>query len=349
MSMTALNPLIDIGPSNRTPLPGFDVIETSSPKKSIKAGLSAKKAFNTFSKKWKYIDKAIIVSRLLISIILDTGDLIAQGYAKLEKGLSSARLHLNFFSVINIPICISSIHTSVASLWKNIRWKDNEGMALSSILLSITIAELFDDVTTIMNAISEAFSGITIGWIEKVVVPLGIAVSSASAIIKGNHLYQLSKFNRDFNRNMLAIESQNSENEKISSENLRTALAPFLKSHLGPENNKNKALSALKRHTSEPIANKMAELQFLLDTHLTLGDQEIDKILNLLKGIKSLLASEKKLQTGLLVASIISMIASSLLLTPLAPVAAYTLLGIALITQLSFKFHHSKELKAIET
>lgn len=341
----------------RTPLPCFDRIETPTPKKSIKNPFSAKIA--SFTKKWGHTGKAILISRCLIhiianigEIIANSGELIAKGYVKTNQVikdscvvLKDTAVHLKFFLIVNIPITLASMCSEVNNAWKSIQWKDREGVALSTILFTLSSACLFDDITVFVNATLQVFAENSVRWIAEMASPLGIAITSVSALTKCYHLYQLSKFNRELDRKILAIETVNTLKEKISSQELRTFLCPFLQKHLGSDlSSQKKAQAILQRHTSPEVANLMKKIADLLDNNATLSDEQIDKVLNLLKLIKTAMSDEKRLQRGLLVATIISGIAFGLLLTPAGLVATPVLLAVSFSMQIALKIDHNKRL-----
>lgn len=343
---------------NRDPLPCFDRIETPMSKESIKGPFSAKVA--SFTKKWGYKGKAIFISRCLINIIAyvgaiiaNTGELIAKGYVKTNQALKDTcvvlkdtALHLKFFLIVNIPITLASMRSEMNDIWKSIQWKDREGVVLSTILFTLSSATLLDDITIFVNATLQVFAEYSVRWITEMASPLGLAITSVTVLTKGYHLYHLSKFNRELERKILAIETVNTLKEKISSQELRTFLCPFLQKHLGSDlSSQKKAQAILQRHTSPEVVNLMKKIADLLDDNATLSDRQIAKVLDLLQLIKTAMDDEKKLQRGLLVATIIAGLAFGLLLTPAAPVATPLLLATSVSMQIALKINHNKRLK----
>lgn len=325
--MSASSNIATKRPLNRVPLPSFDQIETPKPKKGVVSKSSVKKAMGSFAEGWDYADKAIILSRLFIGIIVESGSLMVKGFLKI-------------LTIVNVPIDLASVPAKTNSIWQSIKWKDREGFAHSSVLLSLTIAGIFDDITATINATLELISSPTVEWITNMAAPLGLVISSTVALTKCSHLYQLSKFNRELDRKIFAMESENFENEKISSQKLRALLTPFLNKHLGSSSSELKTQTVLKRHTSAEAVAHMKKIADLIDNNATLSDDQIVKIFDLLKTIKTSLDGEKKLQSRLLVATIISGLAWSLFLTPVAPAAPFVLLGISIAMQTGLKAHH---------
>ncbi|MBA3816970.1 MAG: hypothetical protein H0X29_10735, partial [Parachlamydiaceae bacterium] len=288
--------LAAIKPPKWIPLPSFDGIESAIPKKGIEELTPAKKAITSFVKNWDYMDRALLLSRLFISVIVGTGVLVARGAAKVDAVLRTSLLYIRVFSVISVPVAIASIPSIANSIWKNIRWKDSEGTVHSTVLLSLTVASLFDDTMNTINAALQLFSSTAIEWVSTIGIPFGLAVSSTMTLLKGHHLYHLSKFNRELDRKVRAIESENNGNEMISSQKLRTLLSPLLKKHLGSASTQLKTQEALKRHTSAETVTQLQEIAVLLEDNATLTDDQIAKIVDLLKLTKAALHREKKLQ-----------------------------------------------------
>lgn len=349
-------------PSNQiafkgTPLPCFDRIESPIPKKSANSPFSAKIALLT--KSWGCKGKAIFVSRSLISVIsyigesiATSGELITKGFAKTNQTLKNTcvvlkdtALHLKFFLIVNIPIKLGAMGSEMHNVWNSIQRKDREGIAFSTILLTLTSASLFDDITIFVNAALQVFAEQSLRWITEMASPLGLAITSVTVLTKSYHLYHLSKFNQELDRKILALETVSNLKEEISSQDLRAYLTPFLQKHLGSDlSSQKKAQAILQRHTSPEVVNLMQKIADLLNDNATLSDQQITKVLDLLKEIQTALKDEKKFQRGLIVSTVIAGLAFGLLLTPAAPVATPLLLAASVAMEIAFTIDYKKKL-----
>lgn len=326
--------------SNRVPLTPFDYIESPINKPAEKKSFAKKivavftKGISAASDKWDYSDKSITLTRRFFAIILNAGAQTAKACAE----LSTIDAHFKVLALGNTPFELASVPSKINNIWKNIMWKDFRGLAHSAVLLTLTLAALFDDVTTAISGVLHIQSLPPIEWISNMAAPFGIALSSAVALTKCNHLYQLSKFNRELNRKILAIESGTG-----SAQELRRLISPFLNKHLGEGSSRTKAQANLKRNTSPEVLAEMLEIENLLND----GDDHMDQIIVKLKTLKLTMKSKKQLESGLLVAATISIIAWSLFLTPAAPVAPFILMAISIAMQIGLKVHHNWKQKKI--
>lgn len=328
---------LNISHSNRRPLPCFDGIQSTMPKTELRKKSRIKKALNLITKGWTCTDIARNSGYLLINTIVKSGKVIANT----AEVLKDVALHLKIFSIVNVPFTFAKIPSSIKNIWKGIQWKDREGIAHSTLLIAITMTSLFETAIGAIDAISKAFYNTPITWVADIVPPLGIAISAAKSLIRGHRLYQLSKFNRELDRKILALELGNTTGKKITSQELRIFLSPFLKKHLGTHATHQSAQAILERHTSAEVAAKMKGIAVLLENNADLSDDHITKIIDMLKDIQTLLHREKKLDLNLLTSSIISGLAFTLLLTPATP-AAFVLLGISLAIEVKGKYDHKK-------
>lgn len=334
--------------SGKVPFYSFEM-ETPKVIKNPKSPSFIKKAAGMLNERLDLSNKTLTLSRRIFALLMHSGKLIGQTFASIRE----IDVHIKALSALNVPAALFSIPGQIVKIWKNVHWKDYGGIAHSAALLTLTVASIFDDIVTTIDAALQIQSLPSLDllsslpgteWIANMAAPFGIAVSSLVAFLKCNNLYQLSKFNRELSRKTSALKGGN-----VTSHELRAILSPFLKKHLGEGPKRDKAQSALERHTSGEVVAYMLKIENILDENATPTDDQIAKIMKLLDASKKAIRSKKKLETGLLVAATVSLVAWSLFLTPIGPIAPFVLLAISGAIQIGMKVHYNRKLKQRQT
>jgi hypothetical protein len=291
----------------------------------------AKQAFDTFSRAWNYAGKAILLARHMLNIIIRTPAWIASGYIHADNCIRNTITKLKLFTIVGVILDVGSLPSKINTIWTNIQWKDKEGILLSTLSFTVMIADMFDSVTTFVNATLNTLSLATIGWVATISNPFTFSLIGLSATLKAGNLYNLTRFFKEFDWDISKI-----QDKQLTSEELRSIVLPLMHKHLGknldPIDTEHRT-EITKRRTSNKILLELKELGGMLDNAESNGTA---KITNMIAQIKKSLKEEMALQAGSLLTTVIAGIASTLFLTAAATTPVpFALLAVSISLRIS--------------
>lgn len=312
-------------------------------KQSIKS--AAKKAFASFASHWEYINKGIGLTRRTITLITESGALIEKGFKKTYQVLKQSVLYLKFFAIISIPLGIAKIPSQAKQLKESVLSKDHEGSILSGLSLTTLTVGLFESITSFVNTTIEVISHSPIRWMAAIGRPIGMGLAGINSVKKCHHIYHLCKFSLDLKHNVL----NKIENDSVSPSEITEVLKPFLNKYLGSEDtqvpeNQTKKFKArvLERQTNDATVARLNEISDLMNQIEPITSTQATTIRHTLKEIKKDLKDEKLCQAGLILTSVISVIAFATfsLSNPFIP---FGLMATSTIGQIAIKIHEDKK------
>lgn len=304
-----------------------------------KSGQSLQKstagAFNSLSNPVGYADRLLRLTRYSINALVTSGKLLAAGYNKINRQLKTASSHIKALSIITLPGSLASVPSKIREIGQNFHRKDSEGTALAGIGFAFALGDICDTVATAATAVFDLVSR-SAGFLETISLPLALGVVATKVALTSVHLFQLTKFKRELNQDVF----KKIEKKDLSSDELRSILKVYLEKHLDlaspPDDSKD---AKLRRQSNATTATKMRELAEIINKNEQLSAAQTDSIMRSLKDIKVSLHDETFFECGSLATGLVSGIAFSLFLTPMAPVAPFVILSINAVAQLALHYY----------
>lgn len=276
-----------------------------------KAGRTYTVIYNGAEHLWNYVGKIGAISRQVISASTQSATITTITSGKIVKHAPKITAALRTLSIISVPFSLVSLKNLTFKLFDHIRNRDAEELALSSLSFSIQAADVFDSITTFVNATLSLAAKPTIAIFSTLGIPLGLFMSGAGGISRSINIAKSLNLYHQLNKHVFHDdESLNDESLEALKEfldnKLNATLAEKDKIYRKYSGNQKKAdkkiqrlenrkKAALLRAGSSEISKKMRELHTLLDSEKignieTLKDltpENIQKSLNEMKsGLK---------------------------------------------------------------
>ena len=296
---------------------------------------------------WNYLGKTIQLSRHGMNAIVNNSIWKELGRKSADIRIKDAIIRLKLFSIVNVPLNIPSIISQVNKLWSSIQWHDNEGILLSTLAITVLAGDIFDAITTFVNALLQTLSHVPIVWISIMGIPLGLSLLGINTVSRCVKLYHLSKFLTELNKELI----DKMENNELVPEELQSALTKFLESKLGANLDKNSLANELRsqikqcneaileRHTNSKTVKLLESLKQLIQPNQGFTEANTTAILGILKEIKSSIHQELGLQTSFLFAYALSATGLVMLLMAAPVTLPFIILGSSVLLRLAVQIY----------
>jgi len=294
-----------------------------------------KPSFNQIKKAWEYARSVMGVCKNIMSTLLQTEKWVS---TKNDILFRKIIYRIGLINIVNLPINISYIPSKVQKIWDQINLKDNEGAVLAGLSFGLFMGNIFNTVTSFINTSIEALSLRRIRWISPMGLPLVVALIGVDIAIDTKNLYQLFKFRREFDREII----KKTQDQQCSPEELQGIITPFLEKNLGVNQTSNISLrkeNVLERKTTTKVVAQFRELSNLIKENNDLSQDKEEEIYLHLKTIRKLLKTEERLNSISMVSSLVAGVAVSLFLHPPAAIVSHSLLTLASVVGLGLKIN----------
>jgi hypothetical protein len=308
------------------------------PQQSERTKKGSKKAYESCEQAWAYLGKSLLAARHAMNATIRSGRWIAIGCKDIKR-IQTAVIRLKLFTVLSIPFSAVSLPSLIAKIGQNVRWKDVEGTFLASLSFGLVATDMFDSLTTFVNALLQTFSYPTVGWISTMGAPLAFSMTAMGSLSRSIRLTRLGEFHRELEKELINKMS----NRLLPDEELHEMVKDYLEAKLGAfeegrlQSQKNEA--AMERKTNAKTVAMLKELKALFQTNSQLTDEETKRVLAILKKIKSTVREEMGIQAVYLFTNILNGIAVALFFVPTLPPLPFILLGISILTRLAIQFY----------
>lgn len=280
-----------------------------------------------------YASGVFNLTRSIINSIINSGKKLGSRLSHLKI----TSLSLKATSVLNIPQCLMSLPAQTKAIGENIHRKDHEGAIIASVILTLTVGDLANSILATANVIYELASR-SAGFIATMAIPLALAAITTKVALTTAHLFHLLKFKHEFNKEVV----KKIEDSNLNSTELRAVINNFVGKYLDLESCNVNKCKKLERHTNSFILSKMQSLAEILKDGKEISVSEREAILNSVKEMKKSLEIERNCEIGSLVTGVVSIVGSSMLLTPIAPLAPLILVTINATAQLMIMSYRDK-------
>lgn len=319
----------------------IDPNSSSSVHQMQKASLSHRinEVFKRCDHAWSYIGKSLLATRHFINAIVRSGRGLAIGCRGIRR-MQTAVTHLKLFSVVSIPFNLAAMPAQIAKIGENIRLKDKEGIILSSLSASLISTDIFDSLTTFVNALLQTLSRTTLQWISSLGMPLSASMITMGSISRGMRLFRLSEFHEELERELIEKMSR----RQLSTEELQRLLKSYLTTKIGVEAHQQVThLSAFQieqleaiteRHSHPKIVAMLKELKGYIKPGTSIEAKDMERISNTIQRIGKTLREEMGSQMGYLFTNLLKAIALTLFFLPFVPPLPFILLGFSMCLRL---------------
>lgn len=297
--------------------------------------------FNKFDKAWGYAGKSLLATRHVLNTVLSSCRWIALS-CETRQNLREMVLRLKIFSIVSVPLNMTSMPRMFNKIVDNIHWKDSKGTILSTVSATILVADTLDSITTFANTTTQLLSKPGIGWMSNLGLPLAYTIVGVGSIVRLIKMRDLTKFLNDVERGVLS----ELNSKRHDPEALKDLVSKFVYSNLPSAEISQIALNDLKRHQeavlerrgNSKVVKLMNSLTEILDSG-ELTEEKSKEIMMILNDVVQTLKLERKVQCGYLVSNLLTISALSLFMFPGFSALPFSLLAVSMITRISLQVH----------
>jgi|688.fasta_scaffold19462_11 hypothetical protein len=223
---------------------------------------------------WSYLGKMMILTRHLLNATSKSCQLLTVCGKDFPGKAVEITTRLKLFSIVSVPFSLTSLKSISAEIFKSFLVKDIESVTLSSLSFTIITIDLFDSMTTFVNATLAVSAHEPIASLSALSLPFGFGMSGLGIV---SRIIQISKACQVYK----SIRSIRKE-----------SLEAFLEKKLDVTATQARIVTLLRKHTLRTIpveiGLKLQKLYDLLANNRSeaLTDQEMDKISQILDEIQ---------------------------------------------------------------
>jgi hypothetical protein len=140
-----------------------------------------KKIYDDCEHAWDYLGKIVPIVRACLNAAINSAQFVASASTKAVKNMRTAIPCLKLFSIISIPFTCVSLVKKVEAIIKDIWIRDIEGILLDGLSVTILAIDLFDTLTTFVNATLAAAS-IPFQILAEVAMPIAYILSGLGIV-----------------------------------------------------------------------------------------------------------------------------------------------------------------------
>lgn len=328
-------------------------------------------SFSACGHLWSYLGKIALITRQLLNAAANNVVLLCKAAKNLNLTCQAAKdlsakiknitTHMKLLSIVSVIFSIPDLKATAQKMLKNFLWRDKEGFALGALTFTIIASDIFDSITTFVNASLTIASKKTIGIFSAIALPLGYIMSGLGTIsriiqiAKSHHLYRKIKQEVD-SGTILNKDSLKTFLEKtmgIDGE-LKTLLSipsdQLSKSQLERvQKLKEKNKAAILRAAPSPAVNELEGLLGMLEesSNEVWNRDKMDQALAILENVQQHLRKKMKVDTLGITGNLFSLAALILFTIGTSGSMPFLLLAIAFAVRLASTVYQNYKSKSL--
>ena len=123
------------------------------------------KVKNFVCKYWSYFSKPLLVSKFILKGF-------KAGVVSTASKIGPVLTHLRWFAVIGIATALDDLNNNIQSIWKGLKVHDFEGVAFSSLGVTVIACDIIDGIGTILGGVVELTSKAAINVFSYIATPV---------------------------------------------------------------------------------------------------------------------------------------------------------------------------------
>lgn len=131
---------------------------------------------------WSYLGKTIILTRQLMNAATKSRKWINFLGQDLLGRFQKTITRLKLFSIVSVPFNLVSLKSISEKIFKNYTINDMEGVRSGSLTATIIAIDVFDSISTFVNAVLELSARVPIASLSALGIPSGFAMSGLGTI-----------------------------------------------------------------------------------------------------------------------------------------------------------------------
>ncbi|MBN9377239.1 MAG: hypothetical protein BGO14_09100 [Chlamydiales bacterium 38-26] len=292
---------------------------------------------------WSYLGKISLISRQILNATSTSIRLMCHQGKDIKGTLKSVITHMKLLSIVGVPFSILDVKNLAIKIFHDFLNRDKEGIILSTLSVTILLADIFDSLTTFVNSVLAAAS-VPISILASVGMPLAYVMSGLGIVLRTIQIARGAHFYKEVKHQLLS-------KDKFKDRNV---LQNFLEKKLGIDKERHfhnnhphdiKNLERLKARNKAALlrsapAEAVKELRFLFsllenDSTKNLDDQLLKQISNSLEKIQHHLRKKLRVDLLSLLANLITTTALILFTIGTGGAAPFILLATSITVRLS--------------
>lgn len=145
---------------------------------------------------WSYVSRAALLTRNLINAAARSTTIVCVLGRDFPEKVKLLTTEMRLLSLVGVPFSLGDLKSVCQKVFASAKVKDWEGVGMGGLSFSIVIADIFDSVTTFVNAALTKASMMPIGIFSSLGLPTAFAISGLGTvsrtiqIAKSLNLYQ---------------------------------------------------------------------------------------------------------------------------------------------------------------
>ncbi|MBA2727674.1 MAG: hypothetical protein H0U49_05825 [Parachlamydiaceae bacterium] len=145
---------------------------------------------------WRYLGKISITVRNLLTAATKVPEILAVTGENFTAKVKNISNHLRLFAIVSVPFSLFDMTSAVQKIYKSFQLDDLNGVALGTLSFSIISTDLFDSISTFVNATFALAEFEPIQILSVLSLPLPIALASMGTVSRSvqiTNAYRLHK------------------------------------------------------------------------------------------------------------------------------------------------------------
>lgn len=290
---------------------------------------------------WGGLEKAFGIAKNGLNVRLQLRNwypMRATDAAGILKGIQGMKL----FTGLNFPLNAIELPRTAKEIAESVKLKDKEGAILGSMTFAVLVTDMYDAVTTAVNASLVLSSRPALGGVVAVLgTPLVMGMVGVNAIKKTVQLWNIRKLEKEIE---CLIKGEATDK---SPEEFRKTLLEFLNQKLNVQGRKTK------RDTDSTTVSQLEALKRKIESKEKLEQQDIIEIGKAVRDIRASIKYVKKSAAWVLGAFSVMFVAFSLFYSTIPLAIPFTMLALAFIVRFAawadqkrveYKLHQTQKL-----
>lgn len=288
-------------------------------------------AFKSCEHAWGYLGKSLLATRHFMNATARSARLFAIGSRGVQR-IQKAVTGLKLFAIVSVPFNIAAIPSQMAKVGKHIHVKDGEGVVLASLSFSLIATDIFDSLTTFVNAVLQTFSKPIPSWLSSLGMPIAVSMVTMGSIARRIRLIRLKEFHSDLECKLI----QKMSSGQLSAEELQQVLKAYLESNIGLGEVGQQAafhverLEAIaERQSNTRVLALLKELKTYIQPDRALKEEDVSRITSVIQEMEKALRTEMGSQWAYLFTNLLNAMALTLFHISILPPLPFILLGVS--------------------
>ncbi len=267
---------------------------------------------------WSYASRVTLLTRHLLNAAAKNRLIVSIMGSDFPKKVSLLTTEMRLLSLVGVPFSLGDIQLFFQRILASHQAKDPEGIAMAGLSLSIVLADVFDSITTFINASLVHFCHNPVALFAQLGLPTAFTISGLGTV---SRTIQIAKSLHLFNRI-----------DTVKQTASQSSLEAFLDQTLGLKDSDEIATrkAALTRMAPKEAIAKLEKLHAQLQVSIekTLSDAHIEKITGSLAKVQAHLIKKMLLDAFGILANLIILTALSLFLVGSTSALPFLLLAL---------------------